>query len=568
MMDAETFLKEALIKALSDLSIEVDLTIALEHPADLSHGDYASNVALQAAGKMKANPREIAQKIVDSLSHQEALKELIKKIEIAGPGFINFTLSSNYFSESLSTIDSEFGKNQKLAGKKAMVEYTDPNPFKVLHIGHLMSNTIGESLSRVIEWSGAETKRACYQGDVGMHVAKSIWGLMEMGLDQLPKDKNLSEQIVYLGKAYSLGSSAYGDDEKNVQEEIKKLNKQIYERSDDQINELYQWGRQISLDYFETQYKKLGTKFDFYFFESKVGGPGMELVKEYLQKGVFEASKGAIVFPGEKYDLHTRVFLNSEGLPTYEAKELGLAQVKYDEYPYDLSIVVTGNEINQYFKVLLKAMSLIYPELQEKTVHVGHGMLRLPEGKMSSRTGSVIAAEDLINQAEAKVKERGSHAKMDISSQVAIAAIKFSILSHSAGSDIVFDMEKSLSYEGDSGPYLQYTYARSQSILRKATEQGLSRSYELPENWETQEFERLLLRLPEVVELSLQNYSSHFIAMYLLHLTRAFNSWYGNTKIIDQDDPATGYKLALTQSVAQVVKNGLWLLGIKVVEEM
>lgn len=565
-------MKQLLLQQLNEVvqrlypSTEVEVELA--YPQEMSHGDFASNIAMKLAKPVGKNPREIAQSIVDSLSHEQAFSKLVSSIEIAGPGFINFKLQPNVFSTELAKIDQDFGKNNILDGKKVMIEYTDPNPFKVLHIGHLMSNTIGESLSRILAWSGAELKRACYQGDVGMHVAKSIWGLKAMGLDQLPKAGTLKEQVTYLGQAYAKGSTAYSDGELNVQDEIKAINKQVYEKNNEEINALYNWGRQVSLDYFETQYKTLGTKFDFYFFESEVFKPGLELVQEYLQKGIFEESKGAIIFPGEKYDLHTRVFLNAEGLPTYEAKELGLAKEKYKKYPYDVSVVITGNEINQYFQVLLKAMEFIYPELQEKTVHIGHGMLRLPQGKMSSRTGSVVAAEDLIHQAEEKVREKETKADEDISTPVAVGAIKFSIVSQSAGSDIIFDFEKSLSFEGDSGPYLQYTYARSQSLLAKAKQEGVEASTDLPESWETTEIEKLLLRFPEEVESALRQYSPHVIAHYLLQLARAYNSWYANTKIVDRSDATAPYKLSVVQSVAQVMKNGLYLLGIEVVEKM
>jgi len=555
-------------QVLKTLYPDASIDFVLEHPADLAHGDYALTVAMKLAKQLGKNPREIAEEILASLSHHKELHQLVEKIEIAGPGFINFTILPKIFSAELKTVDQSFGKNTRLEKKKAIVEYTDPNPFKVLHIGHLMNNTLGESLSRIIEWSGAEIKRACYQGDVGMHVAKSLWGLIEMGEEHLPKEASLSEQVAYLGQAYAKGSTAYSEGEENVQNEIKKINKHVYEASDEKIMDLYNWGRQVSLDYFETQYKQLGTTFDYYFFESKVASTGMALVDEYLKKGIFEVSKGAIIFPGEKYDLHTRVFKNTEGIPTYEAKELGLAKIKYETYPYDLSIVVTGNEINQYFQVLLKAMSFIYPELQEKTVHIGHGMLRLPSGKMSSRTGSVIAAEDLIAQVHEQVMQRETVKDAELATKIAIGALKFSILSQAAGSDIIFDFEKSLSFEGDTGPYLQYTYARSKSIIRKAKEQGLESDLGLPKDWSTTDVEKLILRLPEEVEKSLHHYSSHYIANYLLRLAHGYNSWYGNTKIIEKDNPQTAYKLAIVQAVAQTIKNGLWLLGIEVVEEM
>ena len=577
MNEPKKIITKLLQGAINSLYSDIDVKIQLAHPNIMAHGDYASNIALQIAGKVKGNPREIAQKITDHLTHQDSLSTNVERVDVAGPGFINFTLSKEFFASNLNSIDDDFGKNKELDGKKAIVEYTDPNPFKVLHIGHLMSNTIGESISRIIEWSGAETVRACYQGDVGMHVAQAIWGLFDKGIDNLPKDKELSVQVEYLGQAYVHGSTAYTDGDEETKQAIKDLNKKIYEKSDKEVNDIYDWGRQISLDYFEIQYKKLGTyhnskedkAFDFYFFESEVGEHGKELVQEYLKKGVFVESDGAVIFEGEKYGLHTRVFLNSEGLPTYEAKELGLAQIKYDKFPYDLSVVITGNEINAYFEVLLKVMSLIYPDLREKTVHVGHGMLRLPSGKMSSRKGTVLSASELINYALEKVETReGQKNDENTNSNIAIGAIKFSILSQAAGGDIVFDYKKSLSFEGDSAPYLQYTYARSKSVLRKAKSKNLESSMSLPDEWTTTELERYLYRFPEAVERSLHEYSPHYIATYLIELARLFNSWYGNTKIIVEEDKSTGYKLALTEATATIIKNGLWLLGINVVDEM
>ncbi|MCW1930007.1 MAG: arginine--tRNA ligase [Candidatus Kerfeldbacteria bacterium] len=570
-------IQELISAAVQDVLKNLDLPaigVELEHPADISHGDYASTIALKVAKQACTHPRELAQRIVDEV--KKNIPSWLERVEVAGPGFINFTLSSSFFASAIGEIDEQFGRNQKLAGKKAIVEYTDPNPFKELHIGHLMSNTVGESLSRVIEWSGAETMRACYQGDVGMHVAKAIWGFRRLGEDTIPRDTDVSTQVRYLGKAYATGATAY-EEGGEPEAQMKALNAAIYNRTDVEINALYDWGRDVSLRYFETQYKALGTfhdpehnkAFNFYFFESNVGVLGRQLVEEFLAKGVFEKSDNAVVFPGEKYGLHTRVFLNSQGLPTYEAKELGLAHVKYDTYPYDISVVVTGNEIREYFKVLMKALSLINPTLQEKTVHVPHGMLRLTTGKMSSRTGKVVTAESLITSIREKVGQHEGRASDEATlNDIAVAAIKYAVLKQAAGKDIIFDAEQSVSFEGDSGPYLQYAYVRCQSILRKAAEQNLAPFTQLPEGWTTLELERMLYQFPELVEQALAEYSSHGIANYLIALARTFSSWYGNTKIVDDKNPHTPYRLALVQATGQVIKNGLWLLGIKTPEKM
>ncbi|MBM2818145.1 MAG: hypothetical protein HW401_735 [Parcubacteria group bacterium] len=579
-------LKNTIQEALKALSITAD-DVHLEHPTDLNFGDYSSNVALAYAKEMKIKPRELAEKIAEEI-RKKKIKEF-EKIEVAGAGFINFFLSKEFFATSLSNeikAGENFGGNESLKGKKIIIEYTDPNPFKEFHIGHLMSNTIGESLSRIIEFHGAEVKRACYQGDVGLHVAKAILGMVK-NIDLMPDDKDtLTQKVRSLGRFYSVGSlssSSYSIPDQEIRNkeiieaiesgELEVINKKIYDRSDEEINKLYDWGRKVSLEYFYNIYQRLGTKFDFNFFESETGNFGKKIVEENLKNGVFEKSGGAIVFKGEKYGLHTRVFINSEELPTYEAKELGLAKIKYDKYPYDVSIVVTGNEINDYFKVLLKAMEIVFPDLAEKTKHISHGMLRLPSGKMSSRTGDVITAESLMADTqklvEVKIKDRnyGEAMKEDIIEKVSIGAIKYSILKHTIGSDIIYDFDKSISFEGDSGPYLQYSFARAKSVLEKVKEEGIKSSSKKVAT-ETFELERLLYRFPEIVERAGKEYFPHYIASYLIELAGSFNSFYAKHKIVDKEDETSPYKVALTTTFATTMKNGLNLLGIQVPERM
>ena len=313
------------------------------------------------------------------------------------------------------------------------------------------------------------------------------------------------------------------------------------------------------MEYFDSIYKKLGTKFDYFFFESEAGPIGKEIVEK--NSNIFEKSEGAIVFHAENYNpkLHTRVFITKEDLPTYEAKELGLAQIKYEKYKYDKSIVITGNEINDYFKVLLCAMQQIFPDLAEKTTHISHGMLRLPTGKMSSRTGDIITAESLIEEVKSKVKN---------DEIAAIAAIKYMILRQSIGGDIIFDIEKSVSTEGDSGVYLQYSYARANSILEKAKSENINLDIRCPSGWETTEIERMLYRFEEVVLRAGEEFEPHHITNYLTELARAFNSFYGNTIIVKSEDVASPYKVALTHAFTTIMKNGLNILGIEAPERM
>jgi arginyl-tRNA synthetase len=406
LMNISEKLKNAIETALKNLGID-GVSFDVSHPTELSHGDYATNVAMICAKNLGKNPRETAELIVSELKKQSIPE--ITEVEIAGPGFINFKLAPEFFNQSIQEIldqENEFGKNTELQGKKIMMEYTQPNPFKPFHIGHLMSNAIGESLARVIEFSGADLIRANYQGDVGLHVAKAIYGLQQKGRP----DATLSipAQAQYIGECYSWASNEYetNPDAKPV---VDAINKAVYERTDIAINELYDWGRELTLDAFEEIYKTLGTKFDYYFFESDMALIGREVVAEGLTKGVFEKSEGAIVFPGEKYDpsLHTRVFITSQGLPTYDAKEIGLALTKFAKEP-DLYKSITDTAVEQkgVIGVAYEAIYQLRPELRGKLDHVMHGMMRLSSGKMSSRKGNIITGESLINDAREMALEK------------------------------------------------------------------------------------------------------------------------------------------------------------------
>ncbi|QQR76834.1 arginine--tRNA ligase [Candidatus Nomurabacteria bacterium] len=565
-------LSEKIKARVAVLGIE-SIDINWEHPADLSNGDYSTNIALIASKKVGKNPKEVAQEIVDSIKSD--LPKEIDRVEVAGAGFINIYLSHQFFIQSIDHIfnDQNFGKTDTLSGKKVIIEYTDPNPFKEFHIGHLMSNTIGETLSRIIEWNGAEIKRACYQGDVGLHVAKAIFGMIE-NKDSLPSEEAPIEVWAkFLGSCYALGSKLEGDTEED-KNTIKDFNKKIYDRSDSEINRFYDLGRAKSLEYFEEIYKKLGTKFDFYFFESKTGEFGKDIVLSNIENGVFEnGENGAIVFKGEKYNpkLHTRVFINSQGLPTYEAKELGLSKIKFDTYGYDESIVVTGNEINDYFRVLLEAMNQVFPDLAKKTKHISHGMLRLPTGKMSSRTGDVVTGDSLLSDIGEKVAEKMKESNRaedkNLVNDIAVSALKYSVLKQATGRDIIFDFDKSLSFEGDSGPYLSYSHARARSIIEKAKTASIEISADSPTE-SIFEIERLLYRFPEVVAMAYKEYAPHAIASYLVELARSFNSFYAETQIVDDTDKTSGYKVMITSAFATIQKNGLYILGIKAPEKM
>lgn len=555
---SKAFIIEITQKALEKLGLS-SVDIALEHPTDLSHGDYATNVAMILAKKAGEDPRALAEKITSQIiSALPDTEGFIEKVEVAGPGFINFYLSRKFFSQSIQTIlksDKEWGKGSTYAGKQFFFEYFQPNMFKVLHIGHLVNAIVGEALSRLVEFSGAKVYRATYYSDIGLNIAKALWAL---------KKKESFSTVDELSDAYVEGKIAYEEDE-TAKSEIDDINKKLYEKSDPELNALYEKGIILSKTHDDGIARRLGSRFDYDLLESDAAVVGIKVVKDALARGILEESQGAVIFPGEKYGLHTRVFLNSKGLPVYETKDIGLVQLKLDKVQADHLVIVTDVEQAEYFKVVVKAVEEIFPELAGKVVHVSHGRLRLPTGRMSSRSGGVIAAESFLNDMQNIILKRIDD--KDIADQIAQAAVKYTILKQGIGKSIVFDIERSVSVEGDSGPYLQYTAVRAASVIQKAREAGISPEADTP-TADIAAIERLLYRFPEVVGTATKDMGPQYVVQYLTALAGAFNTWYAHEKIIDRESPHSPYRVALTQAVKTVLENGLWLLGITVPERM
>lgn len=543
------------------------------------HGFLTTNAALQLQSLVsiddkQANPREIAQKLVDELGkaiNKSRLSGYISKVDIAGPGFINFYASDRiYIDCSLNVLKEPdtWGTNSLFKNKNILIEFTDPNPFKEFHIGHLMSNCIGESLARLYEFSGAKVHRLCYQGDVGMHVAKTIWAWRKdenRSISEL-SDLKLAEKVNLLGKWYAMGSKIYADGSDSQKEEIKLVNKLIFSREDKDINKFYDLGKKWSLEAFDVIYSKLGTKFEKLYFESNTGKVGQTIVSENIGQ-FFEKSKGAVIFPGEKYGLHSRVFINSQGLPTYEAKELGLAVIKDKDFNYDLSIIVTGNEVNDYFKVLLKVLEQIEPTIYEKTTHIGHGMLRLPSGKMSSRTGNVVTGNGLLELVSKKIIEVNPKSTKKLADNLAVSAIKFSLLKQNIGNDVVFDIDESVSLHGATGVYIQYTHARANSLLTKARFDGDNLSIgngSLSDKYK--DIYREIFAFPLVVAQASINRSPNSVAIHLLNISQLYNSFYTENRIIGSEKEQEG--IVLTYMVKQTLANGLKAIGINPVSKM
>ena len=503
-------------------------------------GDYAVYGGAEAEA--------LAEKVRQGLGGDAA------KVEVA-KGFVNITLSPEAVALAIAeanTKGADWGKGILEDGKRVMVEYSNPNAFKEMHVGHLVGTIVGESLSRLIENEGAEVARDTFGGDVGPNVAKALWALRKRGASGIAS-------AVDLGEAYAEGSHAYESDEA-AKREIDEINQAIYRNDDPELMALWQKGREVSMEEFRRIWRILGTHFDFELFDSDTIESGLRLVRDGLAKGIFEKSDGAIIYNGEGKGVHTMVFITSHDTPTYEAKDVGLAFLREERWPSDKVIIITGNEQTGRFRTVLAALAELAPHLAKKTTHIATGFLKLAGGKMSSREGNVITAAELIKDVMAKAGEKNPDPL--IAEQVAIGAIKYMVLRQAPGQDIIFDPEKSLSLEGDSGPYLQYALVRAKKILTYG-ETGEDGTDTPPAPYA---IERLILHYPEVVARATRALAPSTLVTYLTELAGEWNAFYAQEQVLGS--PEEAYKQRVTRAFANTMENGLTLLGIPAPDKM
>jgi arginyl-tRNA synthetase len=541
-------------KSCSEL-FDSKVDIILTRP-EKQFGDFSTNVALQLAPIIKKSPILIAQEIAQHITE----KAVFASVMAINPGFININLKDSDVYE-LIKVASE--PEQIFKGKQILVEYGDLNPFKEMHLGHVYSTIIGDTISSLLKSSGGDVKSLSYHGDVGLNIAKGIYGIGEhinwdiTMLDSIVNDKSL-------GYFYAEGEKAFNSNPQAA-DRIKSINLEVYNRSDELINRIYDFGKKLSFDQFDKIFAELRVHFDKRYLESESAVIGKKIVEDYIGK-VFEQSEGAIIFRGEEVGLYTSVFINSQGLPTYQAKDLGLTQLKKRDYPgASSSIIITGNEQIDYFRVVFAALAKIDPILAKETIHLSHGFLSLNTGKMSSRTGDVFTGSDLIDGIKIAIEKQYPDSK--VKNEIFLSAIRYTFIKQRIGADIVFNPEESIAIEGNSGPYIQYAHARARSILTKLTNLKQNNStntvsLEQPER-------DLIIKISqfnEVVEQSAREYMPHHICTYLFQLAQEFNKFYENNRV--KDDPRETLRAEIVKSYARILKTGLELLHIPAPEYM
>jgi arginyl-tRNA synthetase len=524
-------------------------------------GDFSTNIALKLARVLSRPPRDIAQEIIDKINTSDV--DFIESIDIAGAGFINITLTNQAL---IDLIDEK--PSTSLKGQVIVAEYSDPNPFKTLHAGHLYTSIVGDVIANLLENGGAEVHRVNFGGDVGMHVAKNIWAIIRTigGNEDATKLNDIDEdrRTEWLSQCYVNGNTAYETDDQ-AKQQIKLLNGRIYEISAGQEHEtelakIYWTCRQWSYDYFNAFYSRLNIGFEKYYPESEVVELGLKTVKENIPE-VYQESQGAIIFDGEKYGLYTNVFINSEGLPTYAAKDVGLIIKKWQDYEFDRSLIITSSEQLDYMKVVLKSVEQFRPDLAAASMHLSHGVVKLSGGlKMSSRLGNILTATDVLDAAaEANAQ---NHVGDD---QVTIGAVKYAFLKQRIGGDIIYEPKESVSIEGNSGPYLQYAHARAKNILNKVETEVTT----LDAKEFTKEERSLIKKLGEyssVIELATEELKPHYVCTYLYELAQTFNRFYENNRVIG--DPKQSFRIILVTLYAERLSNGLKILGIASPDKM
>ncbi len=562
-------------KALQALGIDAD-GIKIERSADGMHGDYATNVALVCGKKVGIAPRELAQKLVEKIL--ETPSEDIKKVEIAGAGFINFFLTDEVIRSENKKEKSVF--TTKYTGKKILVEHSSPNLFKPFHIGHLMNNIIGEFVVRAVTIGGGKVTTLSFPSDVSLGIAKAVYILLEdkkEGKDVFALSDE--EKILTFGEAYRRGV-AYFDEHPEEILKAKEISNIIYDRvHSSEIRTFFEKVKEINNAYFIKIIKEFGSVINDIIYESEAGARGKEIVEVNTGEGkVFTKSEGAIVYiPDEaRKDLHTQVFINSEGHPTYEAKDLGLVDLKFSKFAPDLSYFITDTEQASHFRVVLDAALKLggeWKERVEKSLHIPHGRMLFKGQKMSSRLGGVPIALDVIAVVEEEVRERAGEKiahltafeKKSLEREIALSALRVAVLRSKPGININFDPESSLSFEGDSGPYLLYTHARSASLLEKGKERGLMPLFK---NIPTTMLEKVLAQYELELAYGIEELAPQKLVTYLFEVAQLFNSFYAHTQILTDDKEISEHYLAIVKRMKAVLKEGLWVLGISAPERM
>ena len=549
---------------------------------EAAFGDYSSNVGLRLSKELKQNPKILAENIgrmVASLDQQKKLESVSE----AG-GFINFKLSQNTLLENINTIVSVgnlYGCSMRGEGKTVIVEYFQNNVAKPPHVGHLRSAVIGDCLVRIFKSQGYKTVSDTHIGDWGVQFGVLILAYKTLQPDGQALEENPIEELNRLYVEMSEKIEADPALRDQAKAEFKKL-----EDGDEQNRKLWQWFVDESLKDFERYRILLDVlPFDYNLGESFYQKHMPEVLAEFQEKKLITTGEtGELYIDLEAYNLGRCILVKSDGATTYHLRDFATYIYRKKQFNFYKNIYEVDSRQSHHFRQLFQALELAgYPAFTD-SVHVEHGFMSLPEGAISTRKGTVISLENLVSEAEKKAleiieqKNPDLENKVAISKKVALSAIKYFDLSHNHKSEIIFTWDKALSFEGNTGPYLQYTHARIQGILRKSQIPNPKSqiNYNPPAGGQISNFKpeelsvlRKLVKFPEIVAQVSQDYLPNLLCNYLFELSQEFNVFYQEVPVLQEtDEQLKEFRLQLITATAQVLSNGLYLLGIEAPEEM
>jgi arginyl-tRNA synthetase len=553
---------------ISNLTLEELESLIEIPPHELSY-TYAFPCFKLSKLRKKA-PNIIAQELKKIIK----LPEFIESVDTAGP-YLNFTIKAKVVLENIIELESDYGRIREVLEKtdkrRVVIEYPSPNTNKPLHFGHVRNIVLGKSLSNLLQYKKHKVFQVNLYNNRGIHICKSMLAYKKWGDEKRPNKK--SDHFV--GDFYVLYSNKVKEDEGLAKEAQDLL--LSWESGDQETLDLWNKMNQWAINGFRETFTKFNIKFDKEYFEHDLYLSGKEKVLDGLKQGVFEYTENGAVIARlkEKYNLDDKILIRSDGTSIYITQDIFLAYKKKEDFSYDRSIYVVADEQIQHFKWLFALLDML--GFKEDNFHLSYGMIDLPSGKMKSREGTVVDADDVIEEVEKlafeEVNKRypalADEEKQIRAEKISLAAIIFYILKYNYVKGFIFKPDESISFEGETGPYIQYCYARIASIISKSEQ-----SIELDINWQllTHEKEQYLIKqlvyFPEVIDNIEKSYNINLIPQYLLTLCQAFNSFYTSCKVISENKELEKARLLLIKCVQIVIKIGLSILGIDTLEQM
>ena len=546
----------------------------IEVPKDVKNGDYAFP-CFRLAKVLKKAPLVIAQEIKEKIEFEGIKNDSIKQIEIAG-GYLNFYINKNIITQNVINEianEKEYGRSKIGEGKNIVIDYSAPNIAKPFHIGHLKTTVIGGALYNIYKYLGYNVTGVNHLGDYGTQFGKLIEGYKMWG-----KDYDLSENAIdKLAEIYKRINELCNEDEKVL--EACRENFRLLENGDEYCTKLWQEFKDISIKEFQKIYDLLGSKFDSWNGEAFYADKTDEVIKLIKESGKLQESEGAMIVDLSDKGIETPcIICKSNGSTIYATRDLAAILYRARTYDFDKCIYVTSYEQNLHFKQIFEVAKLL--GLKEKytdgLVHVPYGFVRLSTGKMSTRLGNFVKVEDLlndaINMAEKIIEEKNPNLenKKEISKKVGIGAVIYNDLSTSRIKDEIFDLDLMLNFQGETGPYIQYTYVRTKSVVKKAG--GIPNSkeinVELIKDEYSQKIINLIYNFENILKQVIDKNEPSILARYLIDLAKAFSNFYNENKIICEDKELQNARVFITYATGKVLKNGAKLLGIEMPEKM